>query len=380
MSEMKVKVLDDTLESKSVQEVEQELLEKHEQELQAAELGSENTPNSEVENTTEAAEEQAVEQSEQESIAQEFTEKDVLSYIKDRYNREINSVEELFEARAEAEELPEDVSAFLKYKKETGRGIQDFMSLNKDYDSMDANQVLADYYSATEDDLDREDIDYLLNEKFAYDEDVDDEKDIKQKQIAKKRELAKAKKYFNELKETYKVPLESSGGLVSEDEKNDYEAYKKYIQESKSINEETLKRSEYFQKKTDEVFSNDFKGFDFNVGEKKFRFKVNNVENVKTVQSDINNFVKKFLNENNEMSDAAGYHKSLFTAMNPDAIANHFYEQGKADAIKENMAKAKNIDMDPRGTHEQVKASNGWTIKSVSGGASSSKLKIRTKR
>ena len=378
MSEVKVKVLDDTLESKSVQEVERELLEKHEQELQAAELGSENTPNSEVENTTEAAEEQAVEQSEQESIAQEFTEKDVLSYIKDRYNREINSVEELFEARAEAEELPEDVSAFLKYKKETGRGIQDFMSLNKDYDSMDANQLLADYYSATEDDLDREDIDYLLNEKFAYDEDVDDEKDIKQKQIAKKRELAKAKKYFNELKETYKVPLESSGGLVSEDEKNDYEAYKKYIQESKSINEETLKRSEYFQKKTDEVFSNDFKGFDFKVGDQSFVYLPGDAKEIKETQSDINNFISKFLDSNGMISDATGYHKSIAVAMNPDKFAKFFYEQGQANAIDDVTKKAKNIDMGVRQAPQDMSKS-GFSVRALDD-SSGRGLKIKSNK
>src|SRR5210317_2098640 len=302
MSEMKVKVLNDTLESKSVQEVEQELLNKHEQELKAAEVGSENTPNLEVETATETVEEQAVEQSEQ-----EFTEKDVLSYIKNRYNREINSVEELFEARAEAEELPEDVSAFLKYKKETGRGIQDFMSLNKDYDSMGANQLLADYYSATENDLDREGIDYLLNEKFAYDEDIDDEKDIKQKQIAKKRELAKAKKYFNELKETYKVPLESSASPVNEKELKDYNAYKKYVSESQSVQEQNQKRSEYFLKKTDELFSEEFKGFEFNFDDQKVVFNPGDVKSVKDSQSDINNFISKYLDKDGMITDANGY-------------------------------------------------------------------------
>jgi len=372
MSEVKVKVLNDTLESKSVQEVEQELLNKHEQELKAAEVGSENTPNLEVETATETVEEQAVEQSEQ-----EFTEKDVLSYIKNRYNREINSVEELFEARAEAEELPEDVSAFLKYKKETGRSIQDFMSLNKDYDSMDANQILADYYSATEDDLDREDIDYLLNEKFAYDEDIDDEKDIKQKQIAKKRELAKAKKYFNELKETYKVPLESSGGLVSEDEKNDYEAYKKYIQESKSINEESLKRSEYFQKKTDEVF-NDFKGFDFKIGDQSFVYSPGDAKEIKETQSDINNFISKFLDNNGMISDASGYHKSIAVAMNPDKFARYFYEQGQANAIDDVTKKAKNIDMGVRQAPQDMNKS-GFSVRALDD-SSGRGLKIRSNK
>jgi hypothetical protein len=376
MSEMKVKVLDDTLESKSVQEVEQDLLKKHEQEQQE-EAVNENETVKEKETTTETAENQTVEQGEQESEAKEFTEKDVLSYIKDRYNREINSVEDLFEARAEAEELPEDVSAFLKYKKETGRGIQDFMSLNKDYDSMNPDQILADYYSATEDDLDKEDIDYLLNEKFAYDEDVDEEKDIKQRQIAKKRELAKAKKYFNELKETYKVPLESSGGLVSEGEKEDYEAYKKYIQESKSIEEETLKRSEYFQKKTDEVF-NDFKGFDFKIGDQDLVYLPGDTKEIKNTQLDINNFISKYLDDNGMISDAAGYHKSIAVAMNPDKFARYFYEQGQANAIDDVTKKAKNIDMGVRQAPQDMNKS-GFSVRALDN-SSGRGLKIKSNK
>ncbi len=376
MSEMKVRVLDDALESKSVQEVEQELLNKHEQEQQKGTVNENETVQGK-ETTTETAEGQTVEQSEQESEAKEFTEKDVLSYIKDRYDREINSVEDLFQARAEAEELPEDVSAFLKYKKETGRGIQDFMSLNKDYDSMNPHQVLADYYSVTEGDLDKEDIDYLLNEKFTYDEDVDEENEIKQKQIAKKRELAKAKKYFNDLKETYKVPLESSGGLVSEDEKENYEAYKKYIQESKSIEEENFKRSEYFQKKTDEVF-NDFKGFDFKIGDQDLVYLPGDTKEIKETQLDINNFISKYLDDNGMISDAAGYHKSIAVAMNPDKFARYFYEQGQANAIDDVAKKSKNIDMSVRQAPQDMNKS-GFSVRALDD-SSGRGLKIKSNK
>lgn len=376
MSEMKVRVLDDALESKSVQEVEQELLNKHEQEQQKGTVNENETVQGK-ETTTETAEGQTVEQSEQESKAKEFTEKDVLSYIKDRYDREINSVEDLFQARAEAEELPEDVSAFLKYKKETGRGIQDFMSLNKDYDSMNPDQVLADYYSVTEGDLDKEDIDYLLNEKFTYDEDVDEENEIKQKQIAKKRELAKAKKYFNDLKETYKVPLESSGGLVSEDEKENYEAYKKYIQESKSIEEENFKRSEYFQKKTDEVF-NDFKGFDFKIGDQDLVYLPGDTKEIKETQLDINNFISKYLDDNGMISDAAGYHKSIAVAMNPDKFARYFYEQGQANAIDDVAKKSKNIDMSVRQAPQDMNKS-GFSVRALDD-SSGRGLKIKSNK
>jgi len=375
MSDIQVKVLDDTLEEKSVQEVEQDLLDKHEQEQNETEQQEVQEVN---ENSTEDAQEQPVEQEEQESPAPELGEEDVLSYIRNRYDKEINSVEELFEEKAQAEELPEDVSAFLKYKKETGRGIQDFMRINRDYDEMDADQILAEYYSATEEDLDREDINYLLNEKFAYDSDVEDEKEIKQKQIAKKRELAKAKKYFNDLKETYKTPLESSGGLVSEEEKKDYEAYKKYIQESKSVEEETVKRSEYFQKKTDEVFSNDFKGFDFSIGEGNLSYLPGDAKELKATQSDINNFISKFVDKNGMISDASGYHKAIAVAMNPDKFAKFFYEQGQANAIDDATKKAKNIDMGVRETPKDMN-NKGFSVRAMDD-SSGRGLKIKSNK
>lgn len=375
MSDIQVKVLDDTLKEKSVQEVEQDLLEKHEQEQNETEQEEVQKVN---ENSTEDAQEQPVEQEEQESPAPELGEEDVLSYIRNRYNKEINSVEELFEQRAQSEELPEDVSAFLKYKKETGRGIQDFMRINKDYDEMDADQILAEYYSATEEDLDKEDISYLLNEKFAHDTDVDDEKEIKQKQIAKKRELAKAKKYFNDLKETYKTPLESSGGLVSEEEKKNYEAYKKYIQESKSVEEETVKRSEYFQKKTDEVFSNDFKGFDFSIGEENLSYLPGDAKELKATQSDINNFISKFVDKNGMISDASGYHKAISVAMNPDRFAKFFYEQGQSNAIDDATKKAKNIDMGVRETPKDMN-NKGFNVRAMDD-SSGRGLKIKSNK
>lgn len=375
MSDIQVKVLDDTLKEKSVQEVEQDLLEKHEQEQSETEQEEVQKVN---ENSTEDAQEQPVEQEEQESPAPELEEEDVLSYIRNRYDKEINSVEELFEERAQSEELPEDVSAFLKYKKETGRGIQDFMRINKDYDEMDADQILAEYYSATEEDLDKEDISYLLNEKFAHDTDVDDEKEIKQKQIAKKRELAKAKKYFNDLKETYKTPLESSGGLVSEEEKKNYEAYKKYIQESKSVEEETVKRSEYFQKKTDEVFSNDFKGFDFSIGEENLSYLPGDAKELKATQSDINNFISKFVDKNGMISDASGYHKAISVAMNPDRFAKFFYEQGQSNAIDDATKKAKNIDMGVRETPKDMN-NKGFNVRAMDD-SSGKGLKIKSNK
>lgn len=344
---------------KSVQEVEEQLLDQHE-EKQAAEVGSENTPNSEVETATEAAEEQAVEQS-----TPQFGEEDVLSFIKERYNKEINSVDDLFAQREQNDELPEDVSAFLNYKKETGRGINDFMKLQINYDELNPDQVLREYYAATENDLDSEDIEYLMGEKFSYDEELDEESVVKQKQIAKKRELAKAKKYFNDLKETYKVPVESASAPVNEDELESYNAYKEYISQSQSIQEENSKRAEYFAKKTEELFNDEFKGFEFVVGDQKLVFTPGEAKEVKNVQSDINNFISRYLDDNGMVKDHVGYHKALSAALNPDKLATYFYEKGKADAVGDVTKRSKNIDMNVRTSPQQLSNNSGLKIRAV---------------
>lgn len=347
---------------KSVQEVEEQLLEQHEENQTEV-----------VDNATEAVEEQAVEQS-----TPKFGEEDVLSFIRDRYNKEINSVDDLFAQRERDAELPEDVSAFLKYKKETGRGIDDFMKLQADYDKMNPDQLLRDYYAATEDDLDSEDIEYLMSEKFSYDEDLDDESEVKQKNIAKKRELAKAKKYFNELKETYKVPVGSASVPVNEDELETYNAYKEYISQSQSIQEENQKRSEYFTKKTNDLFNDEFKGFEFVVGDQKMVFAPGDASEIKKIQSDVNNFISKYIDENGMISDHVGYHKALSAALNPDKLAAYFYEKGKSDAVGDVTKKSKNIDMDVRSTPQQMSTNQGFKVRAVES-SSGRGLKIRKK-
>jgi predicted nucleic acid-binding protein len=345
---------------KSVQEVEEQLLEQHEENQTEV-----------VDNATEAVEEQAVEQS-----TPKFGEEDVLSFIRDRYNKEINSVDDLFAQRERDAELPEDVSAFLKYKKETGRGIDDFMKLQADYDKMNPDQLLRDYYAATEDDLDSEDIEYLMSEKFSYDEDLDDESEVKQKNITKKRELAKAKKYFNELKETYKVPVGSASVPVNEDELETYNAYKEYISQSQSIQEENQKRSEYFTKKTNDLFNDEFKGFEFVVGDQKMVFAPGDASEIKKIQSDVNNFISKYIDENGMISDHVGYHKALSAALNPDKLAAYFYEKGKSDAVGDVTKKSKNIDMDVRSTPQQMSTNQGFKVRAVES-SSGRGLKIR---
>ena len=338
---------------------------------------SEDPPGGEevVQEIREPSEEELQPVQNEEPVIEEITEEE----IQEQTEELTNEVEEaIAESNETGAQLPENIQKAVDFMNETGGSLEDYVKLNTDYSQLSETQLLREYYQNTKPHLDKEDIEILM-EDFSYDEELDDERAIRKAKIAFKEEVAKAKNHLESLKGKYYEEIKAGSRLNPEQQKA-VEFFNRYNKENQEATKIAEKQASTFQNKTEKLFSNDFKGFDFNVGEKKFRFKVNNVENVKTVQSDINNFVKKFLNENNEMSDAAGYHKSLFTAMNPDAIANHFYEQGKADAIKETMAKAKNVDMNPRGTHEQVKASNGWTIKSISGGASSSKLKIRTKR
>lgn len=358
--EIKVRALD-SVEPKSVQEVEQQLLEKHEQEVNAEAQAPVTETNTEVvaENTT-----------------PDLKEEDVLSYIGKRYNKQINSFDELMTERSQAEELPEDVAAFLKYKKDTGRGFEDFLKLKKDYDSMDPDQILKEYLSSTQEGLDEEDINSLMDD-YRYDEDLDDESKVKRVKIAKKKAVAEAKKFFNSQKEKYKLPLESSSAVASESERKEFEEYKQYIAKAKTIEEEGNRKRQWFDKKTDEVFSGEFKGFEFNVNNKKITFAPGDASELRKAQSTPANFINKFLDENGMIKDAAGYHKSLAMAMNPDKFARFFYEQGLADATENVMRKTKNINMSERKAPEFTKSQDGLQVRAVNPD-SGRNLKIRS--
>lgn len=301
---------------------------------------------------------------------------DVLSFIKDRYNKEVSSINDLLvEPQQQQEPLPEDVSAFYKYKKETGRGLDDFVKLNQDIDAIDPDKLLLDYTLAQEEALDREDVVELLAEKFGYDEDLDQDSDIKKKKAAKKRELAKAKKYFNEQKEKYKVPLESRGdSFQSSDE---YKQYKDYLDKANGEQQEVKRKGEWFQKKTEELFSSEFKGFEFNVGEKKITFLPGDSSEIKSQNSTPLNFVSKFLDEQGLIKDAAGYHRSLSIAMNPEKFAKFFYEQGITDATDDLAKKSKNVNMDIRTFGQPINQAGGIKVVDVSSSSSGMGLKIK---
>jgi len=385
---MDIKVREVTdVESKSTQEVEKELLEKHEQEQQQKEetvVEEQSTQEPVAENeTSEEVVAQETEVSEPEEVKEveappvkpsELNEDEVLSYIGKRYGKEIKSIDDLVNARQESEELPSDVAAYLKYKKETGRGIDDYAKLQKDYSDMDSDSLLREYYSITEEGLDSDDIDMLM-EEFVYDEEINEPAEIKKIQLAKKKEIAKAKKFLKEQQELYKQPLESRESSATANNEELIE-YRQYLESAKAQQEDANQKREWFVKKSDEVFSSEFKGFKFNIGENDIVYSPGSASELKKAQETPLNFVNKYLDSNGFIKDAEGYHKALAIAMNPDKFAQFFYEQGKSQATDDVIRKTKNVDMTERSA-PQVSAKSGFQVKSVSQ-PSSRGLKIRS--
>ena len=374
--EIKVKAVDGNTQ-KSKAEIEEQLLQKHEaqqQENQAEKKPEKVEPQAEVKEKP-AEETPAVEEK---TPSSELNDEHVLNFIKERYNKDINSVQELFETKESNVELPEDVKLYFDYKKETGRGIEDFYKLQKNYDDMDEDSVLADYLSVQEEGLDAIDIQDIMDDRFGFDKEEDDEKDIKKKKLAKKRELAKARKFFKEQKDKYKVPLESSGGGLSDEQENNLNAYKTMLEESNSQKESFQLMRKNFEERTNKVFGDEFKGFEFNVSDdKSILYKPGTAEELKNKQMDFNNFISKYNDENGLMKDAAGYHRAMSIAMNPEKFAKFFYEQGVAATVDDVARKSKNINMDVRRA-PQLSTKNSLKIKAVGDTSSGRGLKIRS--
>ncbi len=328
-------------------------------------------------------EEPVVEEIREDVTLEKATEVDVTPVLEEITDEKVEEKteelsEEVEEAVAEAEAtgdpLPENIQKVVEFMNETGGSLQDYVRLNTDYTSLDENQLLKEYYQNTKPHLSSDEIDFLMEDQFSYDEETDEDRDIKRKKLALKEQVANAKSHLDGLKSKYYEEIKAGSRLAPE-QKKAVEFFNRYNKEQADVKKVEARQIDVFQKETGKVFNDGFKGFEYNVGEKRYRYNVKNAEEVKNTQGDISNFVKKFLNKNNEMSDAAGYHKSLFTAMNPDAIANHFYNQGKADALKESISKSKNVDMTPRQGHTEVKQ-GGTTYKVVSGD-DTSKLRVR---
>lgn len=329
--EIKVKAVDSTPQ-KSVQQVEEELLQKHEEEVST---------------------EQAIETENVAVETKEIEETEVLSFIKDRYDKEINSLNDLFEARNNTPELPEDVKSYLDYRKDTGRGFEDYLKINKDYSKEDPSKVLFDYYTEKEPELDKEEIEFLIESKFSTNESIDSEDAIKQKTIERKKELSKALKHFESQKEKYKSAVESTGDNLVEGSE-EYKAFKEYKENSKNQGEIISERSAKFLDRTNQLFGDEFKGFKFKIEDKEYVYSPGDKDELKKSQSDIINFISKFTNENGEVSDVNGYHRSLSVAMNPEKFAKHFYEMGMSEGLESQNKKMKNIDFKTRSTPEAV--------------------------
>jgi len=312
----------------------------------------------------------------EESALQEITDEEVELAANQLDEQVAEAVEE---AKTSGIELPENIQKVVDFMSETGGTLEDYVRLNTDYASLNEDQLLREYYQSTNPHLDAEDVEFMLEDKFSFDEDLDDEREVRRKKVERKQALANAKSYLDSLKSKYYDEIKMGSRLNPEQQKA-VEFFNRYNKESEEAAKVAERQATRFKTESEKVFNEKFEGFDYSVGDKKYRFKVKDASRVKEVQGDINNFIKKFLNEKGEMQDAKGYHKSLFTAMNSDQIAQHFYEQGKADALKSSMERTKNVDMNPRGIHEKVTTSNGWTLRAVDEGQSTSKLKVRFKK
>jgi len=267
--------------------------------------------------------------------------------------------------------LPENIEKLVSFMDETGGDIEDYVRLNANYDDIDSKTLLKEYYRKNKPHLDEEEISFILEDKFEYDEEIDEEREIRKKKLAFKEEVAEAKGFLKDLKSKYYDEIKLRPG-VTQEQKKAVDFFNRYNEE-KQIANDKLQR---FQKGTSELLNNDFKGFDFEVGEKKFRYNINNPSKVAEEQSNISNFVGKFLGKKGEVVDQKSYHKALYAASNVDKIVNHFYEQGKADAIKDVVSSSKNISDKPRQAASDSVFINGLRVKSVNG-VDSSKLRIK---
>ena len=270
--------------------------------------------------------------------------------------------------------LPENIEKVVDFMKETGGTLEDYVRLNADYSNVDNDTLLKEYYKQTKSHLDSEEINFMIEDNFSYDEELDEERDVRKAKLAYKEEVAKAKNHLEGLKSKYYDEIKLRPG-VTQDQKKAMDFFNRYT-EDKNV---AAKQHESFKSNTKSYFSNEFKGFDFNIGEKKFRYGVKNPSDVGDNQSNINNIIKKFLNDDGDVSDIKGYHKAMYAAENADTIAQHFYEQGKSDATRSLVAKSKNINSEPRESSPGDVFVGGLKVKAISG-MDSSKLRIQKRK
>ena len=320
----------------------------------------------------ENAKEEPVKENTEETASpiQEITEEEVKEKVEE-VKQEIK--EEVIDEQVTNKQLPENIEKLVSFMEETGGTVEDYVRLNADYSTVDDNALIREYYKQTKPHLDHEEINFLLEDSFSFDEDMDEERDIRKKKLDFKEEIAKARKFLEDTKSKYYDEIKLRPG-VTQDQQKATDFFNRYNEEQK------IQKNQHdtFKSNTKNFFNQEFKGFDFNIGEKKFRYGVSDKESVASNQSDLTNLIGKFLDNKGEVKDYKGYHKAIFAAQNADTIANHFYEQGKADAVKDVMAKSKNITNEPRATSTGDVYINGLKVRAISG-VDSSKLKLRIK-
>jgi hypothetical protein len=331
--------------------------------------GSEN-----AEPTQEQEEVQPEAETQETPVLEEITEEEVEEQVEEMATEAEEAIKENLET---GKPLPENIQKLMDFMEETGGDLNDYVKLNQDYSKLDDQNLLYEYYKQTKPHLNNEEINFLMEDSFSYDEEVDEDRDIRRKKLALKEQVASARAHLDGQKSKYYEEIKAGSKLTGEQQKA-VDFFNRYNKESEATKKTVKTNSDIFTQKTNNVFNDKFKGFEYNVGDKKYRFNVNNAEEVKNTQSDISNFTKKFLDKNSALTDAKGYHKSLYTAMNADAVAKHFYEQGKADAMKDSVAKAKNVNMNPRQAHGKIEA-GGLKFKVLGEDSSDFKFKIKNK-
>ena len=303
--------------------------------------------------------------------------------IEEKIEEEIQEIGEKIEQKViaptpeevrEVAKLPENIEKVVDFMKETGGTLEDYVRLNADYSNVDNDTLLREYYKQAKSHLDSSEVNFMIEDNFSYDEEVDEEREIRKKKLAYKEEVAKAHKHLEGLKSQYYEEIKLRPG-TTQDQQKAMDFFNRYNEEQNTAQQQ----HEDFKSNTKQYFSDDFKGFDIDLGEKKFRYGVKNPSEVATKQSDVSNIIKKFLNNDGSVKDVKGYHKAMYAADNIDSIAKHFYEQGKSDATKDLVAKSKNISNEVRSTPNSEVMAGGFKVKSISG-LDSSKLKIKSRK
>ena len=304
------------------------------------------------------------------------TEEEVKEVVEEQVEKlQDKVVEALDENEKTGQELPENIQNVVDFMNDTGGSLEDYVKLNQDFSNYDDNSLLREYFKQTKPHLTDDEVSFVMEDLYSWDEESDDEKDIRRKKLALKEQVANAKTHLDGLKSRYYKEIKA-GVKLTPDQQKAIDFFNRYNEESESNLKVAQQQRDVFTSKTEELFNDEFKGFEYNVGDKKYRFNVKDAGKVKENQSNLNNFVNKFLDKKQQLMDPQGYHKALFTANNPDAIANHFYQQGKADAMKDSMAKAKNVDMSPNQQHPNSVEYGGTKYKVISGD-DSSKLRVK---